>query len=219
MFPDLTRDDVFMLETARLWLRWPRLGDREAMLRLAGEREVAEMTAQIPHPYPSQAADRYVFQARKDNATGEALHLAVTRKGRDELIGMVTLGPAPLGELCLGYWLGRPHWGKGLCTEAALAMVEAGFMITDAPAIVASARVLNAGSRRILDKLGFSHTGSRLAAFPARGGAMAVDQFVLERRDWAEGHVPFRHVVHAPAVGEPVLPPVPGSAETGRLCA
>ena len=27
MFPDLTRDDVFRLETRRLWLRWPRAAD------------------------------------------------------------------------------------------------------------------------------------------------------------------------------------------------
>lgn len=210
MFPDLTRDDVFMLETARLWLRWPRLGDREALLRLAGERDVAEMTAQIPHPYPSQAADRYVFQARKDNATGEALHLAVTRKGRDELVGMVALTPAPLGEMSLGYWLGKPHWGKGLGTEAVLAAVEAGFMLTETPALIASARVLNGSSRRVLEKLGFTHTGARLAAFPARGGAMAVDQFVLERRDWAAGRVPFRHAARRPAQ--------PAAAETGQLC-
>ncbi len=27
MFPDLTRDDVFRIETKRLWLRWPRIQD------------------------------------------------------------------------------------------------------------------------------------------------------------------------------------------------
>ena len=38
MFPDLTRDDVFRLETRRLWLRWPRLADAQAIVRLAGEK-------------------------------------------------------------------------------------------------------------------------------------------------------------------------------------
>ena len=52
MFPDLTRDDVFRLETRRLWLRWPRHADVQAIVRLAGETAVAEMTASIPHPYP-----------------------------------------------------------------------------------------------------------------------------------------------------------------------
>jgi hypothetical protein len=64
MFPDLTRDDVFRLETRRLWLRWPRLADAQAITRLAGEKAVAEMTARIPHPYTPEEAERFIFQAR-----------------------------------------------------------------------------------------------------------------------------------------------------------
>ena len=41
MFPDLTRDDVFRLETRRLWLRWPREADVPSLVRLAGEKVVA----------------------------------------------------------------------------------------------------------------------------------------------------------------------------------
>jgi hypothetical protein len=55
MFPDLLRDDVFRLETRRLWLRWPRAADTALIASLAGERDVAEMTANIPHPYPPGA--------------------------------------------------------------------------------------------------------------------------------------------------------------------
>src|SRR5512134_4101613 len=71
MFPDLTRDDVFRLETRRLWLRWPRLADAQAIVRLAGEKAVAEMTARIPHPYHPEDAERFVFQARRSNADGD----------------------------------------------------------------------------------------------------------------------------------------------------
>ena len=38
MFPDLTRDDVFRLETRRLWLRWPRLADVQAIVRQRGTK-------------------------------------------------------------------------------------------------------------------------------------------------------------------------------------
>ena len=65
MFPDLTRDDVFRLETRRLWLRWPRQADAQAIVRLAGEKAVAEMTARLPHPYPAEAADRFILEARR----------------------------------------------------------------------------------------------------------------------------------------------------------
>jgi hypothetical protein len=56
MFPDLTRDDVFRIETRRLWLRWPTAKDRDAILKLAGDRAVAEMLARVPHPLPGWMA-------------------------------------------------------------------------------------------------------------------------------------------------------------------
>jgi len=82
MFPDLTRDDVFRLETRRLWLRWPRLADVQALVRLAGEKAVAEMTGRIPHPYTPEHADRFVFETRRNNANGHGLTLVITPKGR-----------------------------------------------------------------------------------------------------------------------------------------
>src|SRR3712207_4000131 len=96
MFPDLTRDDVFRLETRRLWLRWPRLADGQAIVRLAGEKAVADMTSRIPHPYAPEDAERFVFHARQSNADGAGLQLAITPKGRpNALVGMVGIGPAP----------------------------------------------------------------------------------------------------------------------------
>ena len=88
MFPDLTRDDVFRLETRRLWLRWPRQADAQAIVRLAGEKAVAEMTARLPHPYPPEAADRFILEARRANTEGRGLTAAITRKGNGP-IGMV----------------------------------------------------------------------------------------------------------------------------------
>lgn len=189
MFPDLVRDDVFRLETARLWLRWPRMRDAQAIAQLAGDKAVAEMTGTIPHPYPPGAAEPFIFEARKGNATGNALTLALTLKGRDQAIGMVGLKP-PEGsfeghcDLELGYWIGKPYWGRGFAPEAAAAAIEAAFTLTGAQTVCASARVINAASRRVIEKCGFTHVGSCLRAFPARGGALAVDRFELERGAW-----------------------------------
>ncbi len=189
MFPDLTRDDVFRLETARLWLRWPRAADAQAIARLAGEKAVAEMTGTIPHPYPPDGAQPFILEARRGNAEGGRLTLAITRKGRDEAIGMIALVPASgsfenHGGLELGYWIGQPFWGQGYAPEAARALIDAAFQLTPVETICASARVINAASRRVVEKCGFTHVGSCLRAFPARGGALAVDRFELERDAW-----------------------------------
>ena len=46
-----------VLETKRLILRAPRLGDAKTVAMLANDRRIAENTARIPHPFVS-----YIFQ-------------------------------------------------------------------------------------------------------------------------------------------------------------
>jgi RimJ/RimL family protein N-acetyltransferase len=186
MFPDLTRDDVFRLETRRLWLRWPRLADVQAIVRLAGEKAVAEMTARIPHPYTAEDAERFVFHARQSNTDGDGLQLAITLKGRpNAVIGMVGIGPSPEdGAPHLGYWLGAPHWRQGYATEAARALIDAFFAYTPESELTSAARVINPASRRVLEKCGFAFQGSGLMAFRARGGLFPVDHLRLDRRAW-----------------------------------
>ena len=55
MFPDLLRDDVFRLETRRLWLRWPRAGDVSLVARLAGERGASPRASVRPLLLPARA--------------------------------------------------------------------------------------------------------------------------------------------------------------------
>lgn len=204
MFPDLTRDDVFRLETRRLWLRWPRAADAAAITRLAGDKAVAEMTSVVPHPYPAGAAQDFVLAARAANAEGTRLTLAITPRARPaELIGIVgiasDLEPAPF----IGYWLGVPHWGEGLATEAARALVDAYFAYTGGRELTASVRVINPGSRRVLEKCGFAAVGSGLKLFPARGGVLPVDHFRLDRRMW-ESLKDWTRTGYVPQGPEPV---------------
>lgn len=185
MFPDLTRDDVFRIETRRLWLRWPRAADTAAVVRHAGERAVAEMTARIPHPLEPAAAEAFILDTRRANAEGRGLTMAVTPRAQPtELIGFVGITPDAEARPALGYWLAVPAWGQGLATEAGRAMIDAFFAYTDGREIVASARVVNPASRRVLEKCGFAYAGSGLRAMPARGGVFPVDAFRLDRRAW-----------------------------------
>src|SRR5260370_16908109 len=96
MFPDLARDDVFRLETARLWLRWPRVSDASAIERFCGLWEVARYTARIPHPYPSGSTERFVYAAREATASVRDLTLFITpcTSNRDTLRS-ITPQPRP----------------------------------------------------------------------------------------------------------------------------
>ena len=182
MFPDLMRDDVFRLETQRLWLRWPRAADAAAVAKLAGDASVAEMTAQIPHPYPPGAAADFILSARASNLAGEALVLVLTPRNRpSETIGCIGLHQTGSDRAMLGYWLGRPHWGQGFMSEAAKAVLGMAFQVTDLQMVTASVRPGNGRSNGVLEACGFERIGTGLDPAPARGGPVPVDRFRLMR--------------------------------------
>ncbi|HZU87756.1 MAG TPA: GNAT family N-acetyltransferase [Stellaceae bacterium] len=186
MFPDIARDDVFRLETRRLWLRWPRAGDAPAIQRYSSKWEVARYTARIPHPYPAGEAERYILAARQANAAGQDLILAIaSNRGKREPFGMISLESRLEGRLTLGYALAPEAWGKGYATEAARAIIDASFLLTHAVEILATARIENLASRRVLEKCGFVHQGVGREGAPARGGLVDIDRFRLERSAWA----------------------------------
>jgi RimJ/RimL family protein N-acetyltransferase len=186
MFPDLTTDDIFRIETKRLWLRWPRASDVASITSFASLAEVARKTALIPHPYPPGEAERFVMKARADNAGGSALVLAITRKGNaGQTIGLLGAHGTPAADIEFGYVLAPPYWGRGFATEAVKALADTVFSLTRANQIVANARVDNLASRRVLEKTGFVFVDTGLDFLPARGGLHPCDRLRLDRQAWA----------------------------------
>ncbi|HUB65572.1 MAG TPA: GNAT family N-acetyltransferase [Methylocella sp.] len=186
MFPDLTSDDIFRIETPRLWLRWPRACDIASITSFASLEQVARMTAVIPHPYPAGEAERFVMKARADNANGSALVLAIVQKGSARhMIGLLGAHPVTAVAIEMGYILAPPFWGRGFATEAVKALADTVFSLTRANRILANARIQNPASRRVLEKTGFSFVDTGLDFLPARGGLHPCDRFQLDRSTWA----------------------------------
>ncbi len=186
MFPDIARDDVFRLETQRLWLRWPRHGDAAAIAAYSSKWEVARYTARIPHPYPRGSAERFVYAAREANALGRDLTLMLTpMRAPRQAIGAVSLERRGADRLTLGYALAPEVWGRGYATEAVQAVVDAALRLTSVVEIEASVRIENAASRRVLEKAGFAKVGRGLRGAPARGAMVECDAFAYTRERWA----------------------------------
>ena len=57
-----------VLETERLQLRAPRLGDAKIVATLANDRRIAENTARIPHPYRRADAEDFIAAANQTAA-------------------------------------------------------------------------------------------------------------------------------------------------------
>lgn len=182
MLPELFRDDVFRLETRRLWLRWPRLADAAALSALSGKGDASRPSDFLPHAATIEEAEAFVRACRESNASGEHLRLVATFKtGPRELIGMI--GVEPHGEtLGFSYWLGKGYCGQGYAGEAAATAIDAFFRFSRAAEIDALASEENAKSQAMLAKVGFRAVGKPETAGPA-GGDPAL-RFALSRRDW-----------------------------------
>ena len=173
------------IETARLVLRAPSVADACPMAILANDCAVATMTARMPFPYSLGDAERFIHEQQAKRRDRTELSLAIADKADGAFLGCVGLNfhlAEPTAEI--GYWVGRRHWGDGIATEAARALIDHGFETTAIHAVTGSCRVINDASRRVLEKSGLRYVTSGLAAAPARGGALPVDRFRLSRRDW-----------------------------------
>ncbi|CAL8980104.1 GNAT family N-acetyltransferase [Rhodoplanes serenus] len=176
---DPTESCIHVLETDRLVLRAPRLGDAKAIATLADDRRIAENTLRIPHPYgPGDAADWIAATAAGDDET----FVITLRNGL--LIGACDLRRRGPEGSEIGYWLGAPYWGKGFATEAARALVDHAFADPDCDALVAGARISNPASRRVLEKCGFQWTGVVLHRIRAISSSAPFDRFRLDRGIW-----------------------------------
>ena len=160
MFPELMRDDVFRLETERLWLRWPRASDAVRISEYASDRDVALMTANIPYPYPAGAAAEFVLMSRAANLEGRRIALVLTLKQRpNEAIGCIDLRSDGEDDAGLGYWLAKPCWRQGHMSEAAGALINLVMRSTRVESLRASALPENTASCAVLAKLGFASEG------------------------------------------------------------
>jgi RimJ/RimL family protein N-acetyltransferase len=177
----LRERSIPVLETERLVLRAPRLGDAKTVAALANDRRIAENTARIPHPYRLADAKDWIECA--NTRDGEETYL-ITLADRT-IIGGCGFDqrddPAP----DIGYWLGIAHWGKGYATEAVRALIDRTFGDLQFEALQSAARVTNPASRHVLEKCGFQWTGVGLCRIRALNSSAPVDRFRLERGIWA----------------------------------
>jgi ribosomal-protein-alanine N-acetyltransferase len=149
------------LPTPRLLLRSFERGDVPAIVRLAGAREIAATTVNVPHPYTEEDARSFLARANDDCREGRSVSFAVTISPGGELCGAVGLALTPAHERAeLGYWIGVPYWGQGFATEAANAVMAFGFETLRLHRIHASHFAGNTASRRVLEKIGMRHEGA-----------------------------------------------------------
>lgn len=171
------------METARLRLRPWREADAEALYRLASDPEVGPRAGWPPHQ--SVAESREIIRTVFSNDTT----WAIVWKASDEVVGAIGYGPscdcnlpAWEGEPTVGYWVGRPYWNRGICSEALRAMIDHIQATTSIRSLISGHFVDNPASGRVMEKCGFQPTGEHCydeQLYGGKGRAIRVLRLVF----------------------------------------
>ncbi len=130
--------------------------DAAGLLVHYNDFEVVRWLARPSWPPNLERLQDYILRAMDAQASGKMIYFAIVLAG--EPVGAVTWDIAD-HRSHMGFWLGRALWGKGYMSEAAGAVCNAVFALSDERAIFSGAFDGNAASLGVQKKLGFIETG------------------------------------------------------------
>lgn len=148
------------LATDRLRLRQMTEADIPAVFAVFSDPVVRRYLTRVAMTTAAEAR-ALIEGATAEFAAGTALRLGLVLAEDDQVIGTGNLlhfdWQSRRAEV--GYALAQRHWGKGLATEAAAAMIDYGFETLDLHRIEAELDPRNGPSARVLERLGFAREG------------------------------------------------------------
>ena len=148
------------MQTDRILLRPWLESDAEALYKYASDPEVGPRAGWPPHKSVEESREiiRTVFS--NDHTW------AIVLKETEEVIGCIgyfTSVESNIGigenDVEAGYWVARPYWNQGICTEALHLMIDHCFGKKGYSIMWSDFFVDNPASGRVMEKCGFQDTG------------------------------------------------------------
>ena len=151
------------METNRILLRSWRDDDAEALFKYASDPDVGPRAGWPPHK--SVEESREVIKNFFSNDDTWAIEL----KENSEVIGCIGVLRASVSNLKIaenecevGYWVAKPYWSKGICTEALHLVIDYCFNVKNFDAIWGDYFPENPASGKVMEKCGFMDTGEEV---------------------------------------------------------
>ena len=152
-------DLPLVVDTPRLQLRPLELGDADALFQFASDPEVSKMMSWDPHR-DRQETIAFLERMIAARSEGTSVGWAIVHDGA--VAGVISVEGIRwdfrawrMDKAEIGYWLGRPHWGQGLMSEAAAAVLKWSFETLGLHKVTIGCVEGNEASRAIIEKLGF----------------------------------------------------------------
>ena len=174
------------LTTDRLILRPWQESDAEALYKYAKDPEIGPAAGWPPHTSveDSLVVIRTVFSAPETYAvvlkeTGEPVGSIGLLFGKDSHVA----GILP-DEAEIGYWTGKPYWGRGLMPEAVRCILHRCFTDMDIKAVWGAYYDGNTKSRRVMDKCGFRFHHTEEGKMSSLGDVRTEHFMKLTKEEW-----------------------------------
>ena len=149
-----------MMQTERILLRPWRESDAETLYKYASDPEVGPRAGWPPHQSVEESMEiiRTVFHsdhiwAIELRATGEAIGCMGYYTHNESNINIDE------NDVEAGYWIAKPYWNRGVCTEALRLLIDYCFNVKGFNTIWSDFFVDNPASGRVMEKCGFRDTG------------------------------------------------------------
>lgn len=177
--------DGYTLQSSRLQLRAPVDLDVEGLWPFVTDRQITRFLAWEPHSDRDQTCGM-LKSLRESQKCGAGFHWVICH--REQVVGLISLIDVRRKHRCwtidraeLAYWIGCPHQGQGLATEASAAVLNFAFTRLRFNRILLYHASENAASGAIAQKLGFRYIGEHREAFQKLGVWHSLHQYELLR--------------------------------------
>lgn len=174
-----------VLETERLILRPISLDDAPAIQKHFNNWNIIQyLTPEVPWPYPEDGAETFI----RDNVlprvqSGDSfVWIIVSKEDSDEAIGIIDWGKRKTNDANCGFWLGEEFWGRGLMTEARIAVNDFVFFELGIERFKVINVVNNLASHRIQEKTGAQLIG--MEKLLHHNGESASEIWEVTKENW-----------------------------------
>ena len=144
-------------------MRSVRPSDAPGAFELLSDKRVTRTLLWDGPSSVDELSDSYTRMGLPGTRVGDerAYNFAIELAGVRGIVGSISARPRlHPHQIDIGYWLGVPYWNKGLMTDAVRLTTHFCFEHLNAVRVYASVFMGNIGSRRVLEKCGFTLDGT-----------------------------------------------------------
>jgi RimJ/RimL family protein N-acetyltransferase len=142
-------------------LRKLEQSDLPLIVQYANNQKIADNVLSLPHPYQQKDALDWMASAYQGFEEKQIYVFAIAMQETDAFVGAIGLHLDMTNNKAeLGYWIGEPHWNKGIATEAIEAVLQFGFGSLDLQKIYATHFTDSPASGKVMTKNGMIREGN-----------------------------------------------------------